>query len=205
MEMLCPECRGQLVTNDGIVAHCTLHPAVYQILFPPAVDQSAAGSVPPHLLTTGAALYGVKCSQHPNVSAVSLCNVCRMPVCATCDFVLPGGVHLCPQCASTPQTTMSYKRRARSVWSIALGGWSTIAFLAFFLGCLLSRSQEVLALLSLFFAVFCFIPVLVGLALGISAIERRQVNTWFVWVGIIWNAGVLGLIILLQLIGTLFS
>src|SRR6188508_2412760 len=41
---------------------------------------------------------GARCVQHQNVTATQICKVCGAFMCATCDFTLTGGVHVCPAC-----------------------------------------------------------------------------------------------------------
>src|SRR2546423_9685971 len=56
------------------------------------------------------------CAKHPTSRAVALCQSCHIGVCATCDFVFPGGVHLCPPGATHPKPQISAKRQGLINW-----------------------------------------------------------------------------------------
>src|SRR6266850_2271912 len=120
MDLICPECRADLVIADAQNATCAAHNGRYQVLFDrsaqPAATLVPASAPPPPATTAPPAaaprILTVPCAQHPEVQSVTRCRVCSKGVCAVCDFVLPGNVHVCPACLETePPTEISSKRR----------------------------------------------------------------------------------------------
>ncbi len=133
---------------------------------------------------------GVRCVQHPSVSAVRKCQTCGAFMCATCDFELPGGVHVCPACAAAPKTALSPKRKQLLIWSYVMAVWCTLGWVVLLSGALSGMIQTKAdeTALGLVMSLFLFIPSLVALALGVSALDRRLVNPTTIWVATVWNA-----------------
>src|SRR5947207_399167 len=63
--------------------------------------ESSSTAPPP---VTSSVPTGATCLQHPNLPATQSCKLCGKFMCATCDFVLPGEIHLCPACVAAPRT-----------------------------------------------------------------------------------------------------
>src|SRR6185312_12549672 len=139
MEMLCPECMAPLVSSDGQTAVCPTHGGNYRILFTrfplaaPAVNALSPESG--EVVGTAVAVAGtnpatsMRCVRHPEVPAIAMCVNCRAPVCQTCDFMFPGGVHLCPACAANPRPQISPGRRKLIPWSIGLAVFSFLGLI----------------------------------------------------------------------------
>jgi hypothetical protein len=148
---------------------------------------------------------GVKCSQHPQVAATRRCRLCGGFMCETCDFSLPGDVHICPICAAKPQTDLS-PRRKKFLWgSYALAIWSTVGMVCLVSGVFGHRvttkaEQELLGIVLLFFVLF---PAIIGLALGVSARERRLPSPPSLWIAIAWNGIIVGIFMLLMIVGNM--
>jgi hypothetical protein len=124
-------------------------------------------------------------------------------MCATCDFALPGDLHLCPSCATNPQTELSPARRKARAWSFALAGWSTLGMAAIFAGAFAhaardKASQDALGTL-LTFGVL--IPAIVGLSVGLGAKDRRLSNPASLKAAIVWNGVIIGAFLLLMIAG----
>src|SRR5678816_332806 len=68
---------------------------------------------------------GTMCAVHPENAAIQRCATCRTTLCETCDFALPGNLHLCGNCATTAGDTISAKRKKAAFWSYALAVIST--------------------------------------------------------------------------------
>ena len=49
--------------------------------------------------------------------------------------------------------------------------------------------------------IFSFVPAIVGVGLGLGAIERRLRNPLWVWVPVVWNGLLLSLFLLLSVVG----
>jgi hypothetical protein len=147
---------------------------------------------------------GVKCLRHPEVMAVLFCSICGAPVCATCDFSLPGDIHACPDCVSRPSETLSSKRRKSLVWSYALAVLSSIGLVLMLLISILGSGHgEIPAeALGMMFSILVLIPSIIGTALGISCFERRLKNPLAVWGAVVWNGLMLGIYILMAIIGS---
>jgi len=148
-----------------------------------------------------------KCPQHPNVAAVQLCQICGAPMCATCDFLLPGNLHVCPTCATQPQTSLSPKRKRMLIGSFALAAWCTLVMAALMAGAFRGMArdkseEEAFGLLLMF---ILLVPSIIGVALGLGAMDRRLSNTMAMWIATIWNGLILGGFILLMIIGMMMK
>jgi hypothetical protein len=101
VELICPDCRGELQPSAGKMVVCPLHGGEYEVLFDRA-SATAAAMAPapladaqtPAATPAGAAV----CAAHPRQPALFYCNSCGKPLCATCDFAVGGGHH-CSDCA----------------------------------------------------------------------------------------------------------
>jgi len=204
MELNCPECMGALATTADGTARCTVHGGVYRILFQrqPAVvpAENPAGAVEPAGVRAPA---GMCCVQHPTVPATNQCQLCGAYMCATCDFALPGGMHLCPVCATKPRTELSARRRQSRLWSFALAIWCTLGMAGLFGGAFagMARSLANAQVFGSLLTLGILVPAIVGLSLGLGAIDRRLVNPPSLWVATIWNGLIVAAFLLLTLIG----
>lgn len=147
------------------------------------------------------------CANHPRVTATSSCLGCMAAICTTCAFVFPGGRTFCPACASAPRDRLTGSRRTAVVWSFILGSCGSLGILSLPVGALLfapldDKGQAGLGMVT---AVFGMLPALVGLALSIGAWEKHAANPTMVWVGIIWNAALIGIVFLLSALGLLMN
>lgn len=214
MEPLCPQCLGQLTITDK-EARCTLHGGTYQVYFrrpapKPVVSlvepsPNASPELSPLPPALPAAKYaGMRCVQHPNVEATAQCTSCGAYMCATCDFALPGGIHVCPSCAVSSQEKLSSRRKTSLVWSFILAGWTTLGLIAIFGGAFARfiKTKEDIQAIGVAFSVFILIPSIVGFGLGLGAIDRRLRNPPALWVAMVWNGLVLAIFLLLCVIGS---
>lgn len=184
--LMCPACFGELDRKEGAVpAESTEGPA--SAASPPSPDPAVAG---------------LKCSVHPDNDAVHACRTCGARVCRTCDFHICDAVHLCPACASRPQTALSGARKRRLVWSFALAAVATVIYLSMILYFGVSEvsdeQAEVLAGLMIYSVL---ISGVAGFALGMGAREKHLHNPGALKVAIAWNAVVLFFTILLVVVG----
>jgi hypothetical protein len=148
-----------------------------------------------------------QCADHPENVSVATCRLCRKPVCATCDFALPGGVHLCPSCVETSQSSpeVNPKRKKLSYIAIALASWSTIMLLLMFSGAFNSlfsddaggKAADVLI------TNITMWPLLIGTGLAMSAIDRKLKSTMMMRVAVWWNGILAGLFLLFVLAANL--
>jgi uncharacterized BrkB/YihY/UPF0761 family membrane protein len=125
-------------------------------------------------------------------------------MCATCDFELPGGLHICPACAAAPKTTLSSRRKGLLIGSYALAVWSTLGMAVLFSGALadMVKTKEGAAMIGIVLSLFLLVPSIIGLALGFSAMDRRLVNGPAIWIAVVWNGIILAAFLLLSVIGT---
>ena len=144
---------------------------------------------------------GTMCRIHPTAPAVHQCKACAAPICATCDFAFAGGVHLCPSCATKPQTGLSRKRKTLVGWSIALAALATAAGVAMFAVVLSASDYDDVQVIDVILTQVVFWLTLVGLGVGFAATDKRLGNPFIVWVGVIWNLVLLGLLVLLIIVG----
>jgi hypothetical protein len=203
MEILCPECLGSLTSQDGQSARCTTHGGKYAILFTRSPLPATPAECNP-TAETSAAPPGVVCVQHPTVSAARQCKLCGAFMCATCDFELPGGIHVCPTCATTPKTTLSPRRKKLLFGAYALAVWSTLCMGILLSGALTgmvqTKAQE--EVLGFVLILVVLAPSIAGLSLGFGAMDRRLVNPACIWIGILWNGVILGVFLLLCVVGS---
>lgn len=148
---------------------------------------------------------GVCCIQHPNVQATAKCKTCGGFMCNTCKFDLPGGICICPTCASAPRTALSKKQKMQLIGSYVAAAWSTLWWGLVFSGALsgLGRNKDTEALLGLIMFVFILGPSIIGMSLGVSSMRRQQPNSISIWIATIWNSVSLGGFLLLMLVGML--
>ena len=144
-----------------------------------------------------------QCVQHPNVAAVQICRICGGAMCATCDFLLPGNVHVCPTCATRPNTPLSPKRKKMLIGSFALAAWCTLVMAGLMGGMFrgLGRDPQSQQASGSLLLLILLIPSIVGTALGFSLMDRRLPKTMAMWIAAIWNGLILGGFILLMIIG----
>jgi hypothetical protein len=90
MELVCPDCRGELQISNGCTATCPLHGGVYDILF----DREGESVMKPAERPAD----GKTCEAHPRQAAVADCPTCGKTLCGLCSFEV-GGRHYCADCA----------------------------------------------------------------------------------------------------------
>lgn len=203
MDLICPECMGTLELRDGGTARCKIHGGEFQVLFSrytaaalSQAAQSGSSSIPE-------GCGDIRCVQHPHIHATGQCKSCGAFMCNTCAFELPGGIKICPTCATSPKTTISPKRKKALVSSFVLAIWCT-AVMGALMGGLFrpmitdEASQQALGMLLIF---ILLVPSIIGTALGVSSMERRMNNTMAMWIATIWNGLILVGFILLMIIG----
>ncbi len=186
-QALCPDCAIRANSGPATAGVAELPPILSAI---PAELPPVLPAIPP----------GAHCVQHPKAAAVQQCRACGAFVCATCDFSLPGNVHVCPACAAAPKSSLSPKRKKLLISSFALAVWSTLGMTALLAGVFAVRSQvqqEAIGTLLMFFVLF---PAVVGLGLGLGARDRRLANPPSIGIAIAWNALLAGSFILLRII-----
>jgi hypothetical protein len=167
----------------------------------PAVRRTGLTAAPPQV---GPAVpMGVHCVQHPHLQATAQCQSCGAFMCGTCDFQLPGGIHVCPACATAPKTKLSDRRRNLVTWSYVLAVWSTLGMALLLGGAFASMASDQAGtrVLDVALHFLLLVPSLVGTALAVSARERRLGNPPAVWIAIGWNALLLGTYVLLSFVG----
>lgn len=124
-------------------------------------------------------------------------------MCATCDFTLPGGIHVCPTCATAPKTSLSPRRKKLMLGSFALAAWSTLGMVALFAGVFagMARDKAGQEAVGIVLMLFVLAPAIVGTALGVGAMDRRLPTPPMLWIATIWNGMMVGSFVLLMIIG----
>ncbi len=223
MEKLCPKCQSVLTMHDADTAVCpncnkryrvvrrsatpatqpaapAVSPNPYAVApEPPPVQQGIAAS---RLATTTMEM-GVTCGNHPGVPAITRCRECRTPVCSTCDFPFPGGIHLCPKCATSTSKKLSPKRKALVGWSYALAVWGTVG-MAMMLGGVFADSvqtQKDAEQLSVMLALLIALPTFIGAVMSFACLDKRLGNPLSVIAVAVWNGILLGVWIFLSILG----
>jgi hypothetical protein len=141
-----------------------------------------------------------QCAEHPEMEAVARCRLCAKSICATCDFSLPGGVHLCPACIETQSSAeISPKRKKQTYIAMALATWSTLLFGLLLSGAFKSlltsdeggRSADaIITNLTLW-------PLLIGTGLSLGALDRKLKNSGFMKAVAWWNSVLAGIFLLI--------
>ncbi|MGZ4777927.1 MAG: hypothetical protein ACXVIJ_05440 [Thermoanaerobaculia bacterium] len=131
---------------------------------------------------------------------VARCRLCAKAVCATCDFAMPGGVHLCPSCIESQSTEeISPKRKRQSFVALALAIWSTILFAILLSGAFNSLFTRDAGgkLADLAITNLILWPLLIGTALSIGALDKKLKNTGLMKAVAWWNGILAGIFFLL--------
>lgn len=208
MEPRCPECLGVLELRENNTARCTIHGGEFEVLFVREdVLTPAYAGAPSPLDATGAPVSASHyCVQHTHLPATAQCKSCGAYMCDTCAFDAGGGIKICPTCAASPKTAMSPKRKKMLIGSFALAAWSTLIFFPLVLGAAAlgqnEAAQEVLGAALIFLVL---IPSIIGVALGVSSMERRMKTGIGTWIAISWNALILGGFLLMMIVGILMK
>lgn len=226
MELICPECMGTVQSGDGRAARCTVHGGEFKILFlrepvapPPgavmpvmpaatveagAMAMSTEGAPPAPPVVSGVPRPSeMRCVQHPGVAATQQCQMCGAYMCATCDFALPDGRHLCPPCATKPQPALGPKRKKAMIWSFVCAAAGTLGFVASLgyaatVGVETEAEQNALGVVMM---LVVLVPSIAGVGVGLGAIDRRYRNPPSLWAATIWNGVLLGIFVLMTIIG----
>ena len=107
MDLICPECSGQLVAASGESVRCSVHGGEYKVLVSrqPLVDPAAvARAIAEPAIAAG---QEQACAYHPQAWASWRCAGCGMAICETCVFTQPDGTKVCPSCVSRRNTAGS--------------------------------------------------------------------------------------------------
>lgn len=143
----------------------------------------------------------INCAQHPEVQAVTRCRICSKGVCATCDFLLPGNVHVCPSCLEKePSDEISPRRRNLMIGAFVIAAYGTVMLVLLLSGTLhrmFGNSEGGNMLLGN--AILW--PAIMGVVVALSAVDRRLRNSMGIRAAVIWNSVNLGIFFLLIIIG----
>lgn len=145
------------------------------------------------------------CTQHSDSNAVALCRACNNGVCATCDFLMPNGLHFCPACIDKAgDEEVSPKRRNLAIGAIVLAAWSTLLYPFTISGSLYRALGSPTDAQSFGCAVLFFLygPSVIGTALAASAFDKRFRNTTLIWTARIWNFVLLAVLIVQYVVWT---
>lgn len=160
---------------------------------------------PPAITAAPPGIEGVHCVQHPHLQATAQCKTCGAFMCDTCKFELPGGMQICPTCATTPRTTLSPKRKKMLIGSYAFAVWCTLIMGALFGGVFQEMASDKAGeqVLGVVLMIILIGPSIAGVALGVGVMDRRLPNTMAMWIATVWNGLILGGFLLMMIIGML--
>ena len=122
-------------------------------------------------------------------------------MCGTCDFALPGGVHICPTCAAAPKTNLSPRRKKLMIASFVLAAVATLGMAIVFSGALAGMDKSDAAVLGGIVMIFTLLPSIIGTCLGVAAMDKRLPTPMGLWIATIWNGIILVCFGLLIVIG----
>jgi len=202
---MCDDCA--VYSRDGLIIcrTCQKKPQLSVAIAPDPVEdegeiplREVVSAPPTRGIANRSALY---CALHPAVEAVHRCAECKSPICATCDFAFPGGIHLCPPCATNPKQKLTPGRRNKIMWSIGIGAACLIGSLGMIvLVRTVGADREVLQMTGCMIMIFLLVSV-IGLVLGLTSFSRKTFNPAYIWVGVILNGLVVLLWSLLMVVG----
>ena len=192
---ICETCTFQRASGRQVCLDCVPIEELVEQASPPTAPPPPPAPVVPA---------GAKCVQHPAVNAVRRCDLCRSFMCPTCEFQLPGNMHLCPTCATKPQGELSPRRR-RLMWgSYGLALLATISLALMMCGVFASMAKSPGGTIGLgyLFLLIMLGPALAGMGMGFSAMGRKS-NPISLWIPTLWNLLLAAGFLLLCLIGNL--
>jgi hypothetical protein len=120
-------------------------------------------------------------------------------VCDTCDFVFPGGIHLCPTCATDTTVRLSSSRKLLVGWSLGAAVWVTGVISLLMVGVFEEFVQTPEG--DLIIGAAMQLPALIGFGLAIGSLDGRAGNPPVVWVTVIWNTLAFAAFVLLLVLG----
>lgn len=195
------EVNGRAFCGDCGVTAASAAPAAAEVTAGPMEEETAptTAETPPRW---GRQPETGFCADHPEVAGVVRCKLCLKWVCATCDFALPGDVHLCPSCIEHQSTDeVNPKRKRLSYIALAMAIWSTILCALMFGGAFASLFTDDAAgkAADLLITNIILWPLLIGFGLSMSALDKRLNNTGLMK-GVAWWNGILGGLFLLLIV-----
>lgn len=119
------------------------------------------------------------CTFHPAVTSTQVCDGCRKPICAVCDFTFTGNAHLCPTCVAAPPPKVSANRTMLAIIGLVLCVVSMALWGAFAAGTLGQFDEHTAGLV---FAWAIMLPGIAAYGMSMSAIDRRLGNNLLVWI-----------------------
>ncbi len=138
------------------------------------------------------------CVQHPDTAAVRRCDRCQARMCATCDFAFDR-VHVCPACVANPILPVSSHRFVLAIAGLACVGFAT-AILGIVMSGLWIMDEKTAGVV---FMVLIFLPSIAGTCVSCSAMSKQLGNHPLLWTSLIWNLGILLILVILSVIGNL--
>jgi hypothetical protein len=146
-----------------------------------------------------------QCAKHPENTAVAKCVRCGQLICATCRTRWHDEA-TCPDCVEksaaahepTPQETQRQQRQAWTSLVLSVVGWSTALLLLWPLSSLHSLTGGMLSFAvfaGTVFFVFSFIPALLALGQGVSALRLRGTQKVIATCGLAISGAQLGLLV----------
>ena len=144
------------------------------------------------------------CVQHPAVMPVAYCYNCGAGSCRTCDFVFPVNLHYCPVCVTAAAGQLSPRRRKYMVVAFILAAFASLGLVLFFGGAIagmMADNPAAETILGLALLLLVGSPSIVGTGLGMSAKRPGGPNPISIWLALVWNALLLGGLVLLIVIG----
>ena len=142
------------------------------------------------------------CGNHPEMVSITHCQVCDLPICATCAFTFAGDVVFCPACAQSPAVKQIDPKRIRNIrWALGLGIWALIGSIGFFVGATSLESEEEFGIIGLAYSVLVMFPNLAGLVIALTTREKRLADPPGTKAAIWLNSIVFGSFMLLIIVG----
>lgn len=146
---------------------------------------------------------GMKCVQHKDVDAATRCRVCNNGMCNVCDFALPNGMHVCPACIENRGTDgIAPRRTYTAVGSIAIGLFAMIFFVLVAIASARNPEDQGIAMVG---NIAVLVVCIVGVWLSFSVFEPALGNSPPIWIGVILNTAVLGLLVLASVVGVFMT
>lgn len=143
-----------------------------------------------------------KCINHTEVQATAICRKCQVFLCHTCAFQFPGGLTLCPDCATNDEVTLSRKRKKDLIMATIFGFCNVCLFIFMIIGLPQMDPGEIQSA-SVLLGYGIMIFSITGTVFSLKTMDKRLGNPVIVWVVAGMNVCMLIGFIMLTILGNM--
>ena len=128
--------------------------------------------------------------------------MCGKGSCVTCDFFFPPNLHICPVCVATAHSNLTPRRKKYTIAGFTLAVVASLG-VALYMANTIVGGPPLLSLVIL--GLGTQIPAAIGTGVAWAAIKPGGPNPISVYVAIVWNALLLGAMMLFRIYLALHS